>query len=307
MTKKIAVIMSIYNEKLIDIQKSLESILNQSYKNIEIILILDKPDRKKEISNFIHSYKEDKITMIINEKNIGLALSLNKGIKLTNSEYIARMDADDIMEYNRIETQIKYLEENPEIMLLGTQAFIIDENDKLKGKSNFPINFFDIKSTMESSCCILHPTVIIRKKVFSIIGYYRDFVYSQDYDLFLRILNKKLKMENLSEPLLRYRVSDKNVSTDKALQQFLLSEYIKKLYFERKTKGKDSFSIEKIKKILEVDIKEAEKFKKVKKLLNNSKGNLKKILIYIYGCFYSKYYILIILNKIKYRFMKKWS
>ena len=105
---KVSVIMSVYNEEIGILREAIESILNQSYKNIQFIIIIDNPgyeDAKKILNEYS---KEDKrIEIIENYENIGLVNSLNKGLKLANGEFIARMDADDLAHKDRIKIQLE--------------------------------------------------------------------------------------------------------------------------------------------------------------------------------------------------------
>ncbi|MGL4742033.1 MAG: glycosyltransferase, partial [Sarcina sp.] len=91
--KKVSVIMGVYNEKISWVKETINSILEQTYKNIELIVILDNPENQ-ELKIFLDSYK-DKIKFEVNDKNLGLVKTLNRAIDLANGEYIARIDADD--------------------------------------------------------------------------------------------------------------------------------------------------------------------------------------------------------------------
>ena len=125
-----SVIMSCYNERKPDIIKSINSILEQTYKLFEFIIIVDNP-KNNEIIETIKKFKDKRIKVIINEKNIGLAESLNKGISIAKGKYIARMDADDISLPNRFKIQFDYLESHPDIDVVGSNRITIDENDEI--------------------------------------------------------------------------------------------------------------------------------------------------------------------------------
>ena len=130
----ISVIMSTYKENIDDLKMSIESILNQTYKMFEFIIILDNPNNHIHEEIIKEYSKIDKrIKFYKNDKNIGLAMSLNKGISLAQYEYIARMDADDISLSNRFDKQVKFLQENPDISLVATNKILIDENNDIVG------------------------------------------------------------------------------------------------------------------------------------------------------------------------------
>lgn len=110
MNDLISIIMSAYREPLVWIRQAVDSVLNQTYKNIEFIIVVDDPDNTELIDYVTKREEQDpRITIHINEKNIGLAASLNRAIGLAKGEYIARMDADDISERDRLACQMKYL------------------------------------------------------------------------------------------------------------------------------------------------------------------------------------------------------
>ena len=102
--------MGVYNEKISWLNESVESILNQTYRNFEFIIIDDNPDNK-EIKNYLLNLKQrdERIIIIFNDCNIGLTKSLNKGLEMATGEFVARMDADDISINTRFERQISYL------------------------------------------------------------------------------------------------------------------------------------------------------------------------------------------------------
>ena len=107
--KKISVLMTVYKENEEELKESFESIINQTYKNLEIIVVIDFPDEiwRKE---FIEQYNDKRVKVILNEENIGLPLSLNKALEVATGDYYARMDSDDISTLDRFEKQLKYIE-----------------------------------------------------------------------------------------------------------------------------------------------------------------------------------------------------
>ena len=302
----ISVVMSVYNETIEEINKSILSILNQTYKNFEFIIVVDNPNNIN-IINVIKdfAFKDERIKYIINKKNIGLASSLNRGIESAKGKYIVRMDADDISVENRLEKQIAYLIKNPKISLLGSNVKTIDENDKEIRNWKVETNIRKIKKIMKYESCFIHPTVIFKKEIFEKLHGYRDFPCAQDYDFFLRILDAGYEATNLNEYLLLYRVRNNNLTNKKRLFQILLSEYIKKLSKERKIEGgEDSFNAQDIKKIEIIFEREKENFNKARKIVKKYNKNKLLFLLNIPRIvFRSKYYLLIIKNKINILFL----
>lgn len=204
MKPTISVVMPVYNgEKYL--KEAIESILNQSFKDFELILINDgSTDSSTEI---VKSFNDQRIVFIDNGGNIGLSKSFNKGIALAKGTYIARMDADDIATPERLEKQLKYLEANPEIDILGSAITIINEHGQNIGKASKPLTHEGIKWQSLFSTPLLHPTVMARAQILKNHTFNENLHNSEDYELWSRLLWKtETRFANLSEALLKYRV-----------------------------------------------------------------------------------------------------
>lgn len=251
MNKLISIIMSTYNENEVELDKSISSILNQSYTNYEFIIVLDNP-RNDMIKRVLNKYKEkdNRIKLYFNDNNIGLANSLNLAIKMAKGEYIARMDADDIAFSSRLEKEIRFLEDN-NLDMVSTNRIDIDENGLVICKKSKLPKMDKIKKLLILGNFITHPTVIIKRSVIESLNGYRNFPSSQDYDLWLRVLSENYKIGILDEPLLFYRIRTNSISNKDKYKQYLIKQYQKKLYFERKKYGSDKFSEENLSRFLE--------------------------------------------------------
>lgn len=186
---------------------SVRSILIQDFQDFLLIIIDASPN-----SIF------DKYTSLNNKKinyycfpNISLPSALNFGYNLSKSKYIARMDADDISEINRIEMQFKYLEENKEVDIVGSNYYVISGNNKKLYERKMPEFHDDIEFSMPIKPTVLHPTIMLRRKVFERIGGYRNYI-TEDTDFFLRALSAGFKFYNIQEYLYNYRISPKKYS-----------------------------------------------------------------------------------------------
>lgn len=201
----ISVVMGAYNSEKY-ISEAIESIINQTYKNFEFIIIDDCSADKTNMIIRKYAVKDNRIKLINNSNNMGLTYCLNKGIKIAKGKYIARMDTDDIALPSRLEKQFSYLENHKNVVVLGSWAFDIDENGKIIQERNVPKYNKDIVNLIKLVSPMIHPTVMFRKKEINIIGgYNEDFKLSQGYELWFRCIAKGYHMENLSERLLYYR------------------------------------------------------------------------------------------------------
>lgn len=239
----ISVVMSVYNERFEWVQKAVESILKQSFSDFEFIIIVDNPNIDEVVDNYLNdiSNKDCRVKIIRNEENVGLALSLNRGIEEAQGEYIARMDADDISEINRFELELDFIRStNSDIV--STNRIIIDEKDNVL---SYPTDINeDPNIYLPYSSLIVHPTVLMKTKTVKELNGYRAFPRSQDYDLWLRMLSANRKISILEKRLLRYRVRTSSLTNKNRLQQFYIHQYQKKLFKERIKYGVDSFSVE---------------------------------------------------------------
>lgn len=202
--QKISVIMSVHNG-LPYLRDAVKSILNQTYTNLEFIIVDD--GSTDDSWRYLTSLKDQRIRLIRNKKNLGLAASLNKAIKVAQGEYIARMDADDISLPTRLEEQINFLKNNPSIDLCGTFAKLIDEKNKTVGKLKYPTSPVEIRRVLILFNPIIHPTFMVRSEFYKKLGGYREqYDGAEDYDLLMRG-SKSFNYTNLPKELLMLRLS----------------------------------------------------------------------------------------------------
>lgn len=209
----ISVLMPIYNCEDY-IQEAVESILNQTYTNYELIIIDDaSTDATVEI---IKTYKDERINLIVKPENTGYTNSLNNGLKIAKGKYIARMDGDDISLPTRFEKQVAVLEANPNIVVCGSVFKIIGSN---KLNTN-PETHEEIKMALLQDSAIGHPTSMLRKSTLeeNNVEYDTSMQPAEDYDLWVRLL-KYGELYNIQEPLFLYRVHEGQVSNVKRVKQ----------------------------------------------------------------------------------------
>lgn len=236
----ISVIMSTYKEDERLLRESIESILNQTYRDFEYIIILDYPDNDVHKS-VIEEYalKDDRIHFYINEKNMGLTDSLNRGLSLCHGEYIARMDADDISLPDRLERQMKYLEKNHYDLIGGITEMINENGSLLYSIKSVPTDPKKINKALRYSQCIAHPTWLGRKEVFEKNAGYRHMPLCEDYDFTLRAVLNGFVISNLNEPVLKYRMTSNSISRSNLFEQYLYMSYITNEYKNKRVASVD--------------------------------------------------------------------
>lgn len=294
----ISVIMSTYKEDERLLRESIESILNQTYRDFEYIIILDYPDNDVHKS-VIEEYalKDDRIHFYVNEKNIGLTDSLNRGLSLCHGQYIARMDADDISLPDRLERQMKYLEKNHYDLIGGITEMINENGSLLYSIKSVPTDPKKINKALRYSQCIAHPTWLGRKEVFEKNAGYRHMPLCEDYDFTLRAVLNGFVVSNLNEAVLKYRMTSNSISRSNLFEQYLYMSYITNEY-----KNKGIASVDKAYAYVQQHLneKDSDKYLKANVIFNRMLQEMsdKQLLPFIKDgfclLFSSKYY----LNKI---------
>jgi glycosyltransferase involved in cell wall biosynthesis len=225
--------MPVYNaEKYLS--EAIQSILNQTFGNFEFLIINDgSTDNSLSI---IKGFDDARIRLIDHPGNMGLVSSLNEGLKIAGGQFIARMDADDISNTNRLQSQFDLLLANPEVGLVGCHMDIIDENKKVIGERIYQTSHDAIKVESLFRCPVPHPGVMFRKDSFinNNLFYNPSFsYYAEDYELWQRALSI-LKFANVNAKLLLYRITSNQNSNlyaagQKAETDAIRSNYLKTL------------------------------------------------------------------------------
>lgn len=216
MTPEVSIIMSTYNSAA-TVGEAVASILNQSYDDFEFLIVNDgSTDRTDEI---LAGFHDPRLRIIDNGSNIGLTRSLNKAIAASHGRYIARQDADDISMPERLQKQTAFLDEHPEVALLGTSRATLDDAGRMVSTTIMPEEP-DFRRLLKSNC-LVHGSIMIRREILLELGCYNeDFRQSQDYELWLRVARTQ-RIMNLQEPLYGVRRHSERVTLTKLPQAIL--------------------------------------------------------------------------------------
>ena len=201
MRPKISVLMTVYNEETV-IKPTIESLLNQTLRDFELVIVDDSTDRTREILAE-YAKKDVRIKLIQNEKRLGLMNSTTKGMAACRGDYIARMDAGDLCAPNRLEKQADYLDKNPNVYIVGCFHRWIDLEGKVLSTYDFPSTPEKIRSHIFGFGAIAaHPCIMIRRTLFDRVGGYDASHISHEYDLYMKTLAAGLSIANIPEYLL---------------------------------------------------------------------------------------------------------
>lgn len=212
---KLTVLMSVYsreNPRFLSI--SLKSILEQTYNSYKVVIVADGA-LGRELYDVIDAFKikfqEQGILLELFQisKSVGLARALNYGLKKIDTKYVARMDSDDFSYSNRLEVEMRYLDEHKNISLVGTNIGEFESNpEKIESIKKMPANFQQIKKYSKLRNPFCHPTVVFKRDVIMSVGCYENFKYFEDYHLWMKVLNAGFYCANITTPLVNMRVGD---------------------------------------------------------------------------------------------------
>ena len=207
-TPKVSVIMPVYNAEEY-VSQAIESILGQTFEDFELIIIDDgSTDHSARI---IKNYYDPRIRFVRNESNRKLIATLNKGMSMAKGKYIARMDADDISLPGRLARQVEFMDGQPSIGVCGTWVEIFGEGEPSFWR--FTDHPDGAKCMLLFGCCIVHPSVMIRKAVFETgLCYLESYPHGEDYALWTHIA-QQYEITNIPEVLMKYRKSQNQVSS----------------------------------------------------------------------------------------------
>ncbi len=196
---RVSVIMPVYNGEQ-HLREAIESILSQTFTDFELLILFDhSADHSLDI---IRSFEDQRIRLVVNENKKGLAYILNKGLELSTGEYIARMDCDDISFPRRLEKQVRFMDENPDVGVCGTWIELFMGVNYIK---KYPLTHEAIRCNLLFECSLAHPSVMIRKESFLKHDLFYDVKYVvEDYELWTRCSNV-IRLANLPEVLVKYR------------------------------------------------------------------------------------------------------
>lgn len=230
---KVSVLMPVYNGRKY-LREAIDSILKQTYRRYEFIIIDD--GSSDDSAKIIESYADERIKFVKNEKNLGLSSTLNKGIDMATGEYIIRMDSDDISLPERIEKQVNFMDNNPDVGVCGTwiRYIGISSISWTSKIHKFPVKHRDIKARSLFNCNFCHPSVIMRKSLLDRFNlrYNPEHLHTEDYGLWQKC-SFYFSLANIPEILLLYRISLESITNSDKTKEFESIQLINRLNIKK--------------------------------------------------------------------------
>jgi glycosyltransferase involved in cell wall biosynthesis len=211
---RVSVVVPCFNEAPELIRESLGSLRAQSFTDFECLVIDESTQPELAEACRAECARDTRFTYVHPSGRLGLAASLNLGVELSRGEYVARFDSDDICLPERLTLQVRFLDDHPEIGVLGGAMDIINESGQTIATRLYPCESTAVEWRMQVTNAIAHPTVMARRQVFEQHGHYdSSFRFSEDLELWLRWLNAGVTFANLPQVLIRYRQNSTNRSS----------------------------------------------------------------------------------------------
>jgi len=200
----VSVVMPVLNPHPVYFRQAIESILNQTLQDWELVIVEDPSPRSA--AEILKDYPDPRIRHFVNPQRTSLVKQLNRALQEALAELVARHDHDDISEPERLEKQVRFMESHPEVAVLGTWLRVIDEEGRTLGFRRYPCDHDDIVRAMRLYNSVGHPSVMFRKGIVLEAGGYENIDLVEDYELWCRLAKKGARFAALPEALVRYRV-----------------------------------------------------------------------------------------------------
>ncbi len=205
----VSVLMCIYDREEY-YKEAIKSILEQTYLNLELIIVVEFSEKQKKIVQNLRKIHDKRIVILQNKEKLGFAQSLNVGLQKVKGKFIARMDDDDICSFDRIEKEVHYFKQNPDVGIVGSFMKFFGQSDLV---CKLPIDYEELKVISLFKTPLFHPTVMFNMNIVSKEDIlYKNNIFAEDYDLWSRLIDK-YKIYNIPEVLYFYRLNGENNST----------------------------------------------------------------------------------------------
>ena len=227
----VSIVMPVLNPHPVYFRQAIRSILAQTLSDLELIVVEDPSS--SSAGEQLAEFADARIRHLLNPARTSFAAQINRGLHEARSDLVARFDADDVCEPDRLTKQVGHLRAHPLIDVLGSALTIIGPDDRVLGYRRYPLDHEAIRRAMPRYCPVAHPAVVYRKDAVLKAGGYRVTRYqgTEDYDLWSRLLKDGLRFANYPEPLVRYRIHPQGMKTAKLREMLRGTLEVKRTYW----------------------------------------------------------------------------
>lgn len=228
----VSIVMPVFMPHAIYFRQAIESVLNQSFADFELIVVEDPSSSPGRA--LLAGIGDPRLVYILNGERTSLPRQHNRGLTEARGRFLCRFDADDICEPQRIERELAHLRAHPEIDVVGSALTVIDEQSNVVGTRRYPTRHEDIVSAMRRFNPIANSTVMFRREIYERFGGWRDSALpAQDYEWYSRLAAGGARFANLEQPLVRYRLHGGSIKSSKLRGTIQTTLDVKNLYWRR--------------------------------------------------------------------------
>jgi glycosyltransferase involved in cell wall biosynthesis len=228
----VTIVMPVFTPHAIYFRQAIESVLNQSFADFELIVVEDpSPSSGQAILSGID---DPRLKHILNGERTSLPRQHNRGLAEARGRFICRFDADDVCEPYRVERQLAFLEAHPDVDVVGSFLTVVNEHSAVIGSRRYPTNHDDIVAAMCRFNPIANSTVMFRREIYERFGGWRDSVLpAQDYEWYSRLAAGGARFANLDKPLVRYRLHGGSIKSSQLRGTILTTIDVKRIYWAK--------------------------------------------------------------------------
>jgi glycosyltransferase involved in cell wall biosynthesis len=224
----VSVVMPVIAPHPVHFRQAVDSILSQTMSDVELLIVEDPSPQPA--AALLAEVNDPRVRHLVRPDRGTLVESLNRGLAEARADLVARADADDVSEPDRIAKQLSYLKDHPEIDVLGSQLAAIDGEGTLHGYRDYPVEHEAIVHDLTRYNALAHPSVLFRKEVVLAAGGYREH-FTEDYELWSRLVQRGARFANHPEALVRYRIIPEGMRAAKVRQTLRSTLEVKRLYW----------------------------------------------------------------------------
>ena len=228
----VSVLMPVYRTPSEYLRKAIDSVLNQTLTDLELVIVEDPSQETGE--TVVAAFDDSRIKYHLNSERTGLVAQRNLALKLAQGAWIAKADSDDISEPDRLQSQTDYLNQNPTVGVVGSWLTIVDSDGQPTGMRRYPIEPESIHRTFRRRNPIAQPTVCFRREIYDQFGGYPEgYPVCQDYAYWSHLAVRGVRFANLTAPLVRYRQHSQSIKATRMCETLRATIEIKKRYWSK--------------------------------------------------------------------------
>lgn len=233
----VSVVMGVWQTPPAYLRAAVQSVLAQTHRSFELIIVEDPSSQSA--AEVLEEFSDPRIRHHQRPARGGLTTALRDGMAMARAPLIARLDSDDVCLPQRLAVQVKYLQDHPDVAVVGTRISVVDDQNRVIGRRLLPLTHDEIASALRRYNCISHPSVLFRKAAVEAAGGYDPAARIEDYDLWCRMVVAGYRFANLADDLVQYRFHLQSLRSTNVHNVIRETIAVKKKYFDGRFTWRD--------------------------------------------------------------------